>query len=78
MNRLTGGGVPLPLIPHNRVWWLLLPNADPVDDILRSNVGIEQLFGTDGWERYLEGFVKLAWMDQVREMEMPGDAQMIM
>jgi len=53
-------------------------NPDPVDDILRSNVGIEQLFGTDGWERYLEGFVKLAWMNQEREMEMPSDPQMIM
>jgi len=45
---------------------------------LRSSVGIEQLFGAGRWERYLDGFVKLAWMDQVREMEMPGDPWMIM
>ncbi|MBO1905335.1 hypothetical protein KHP60_09530 [Microvirga sp. 3-52] len=31
--------------------------------------GIEELFGADGWERYLDGFAELAGMEPERERE---------
>ncbi|HEV2564086.1 MAG TPA: hypothetical protein VGU19_03275 [Microvirga sp.] len=31
--------------------------------------GLEEIFGSDGWERYLEGFADLAGMEPERELE---------
>jgi hypothetical protein len=38
--------------------------------------GIEELFGADGWERYLDGFAELAAITREPEMEPDGMAMM--
>lgn len=37
---------------------------------------VEELFGADGWERYLNGFAELAGMEREREMEADGMSMM--
>jgi hypothetical protein len=39
-------------------------------------LSLEETFGSDGWDRYLDGFVQLAGIEAEREMEPDGMSMM--
>lgn len=69
----------------------VLPKSDTPDPVtvdriallfMRQNrlmeFGIDELFGPEGWERYLDGFAELAGMERERDREMEPDLMPMM